>query len=184
MINALESRRSASRYYNMTGVSWGDEIHGARVSPYAMEPDTRTVRQFSVSVPDYAETLHQFELLSGSLDSATSDWGQPAFGRLHPVSHRRDVIGATEDLQQRLANANDYFRRKATEVFNDPVSLELLVAMYRDVVMDISDFDACENGIPLARLTAANFAEIGAKVIYITDAGRRVIESLGKNRGV
>ena len=44
--------------------------------------------------------------------------------------------------------------------------------------VDISDFDACDGGLPLAKLTAANFCEVGAKVIHITEAGQRFIDSL------
>ena len=89
-----------------------------------------------------------------------------------------DAANSTENLRERLANANDHFQRKATEVFNDEAALKLLAAMYRNVVVDISEFDARENGISLAKLTAANFCEVGAKVIYITEAGQRFINSI------
>ena len=88
-------------------------------------------------------------------------------------------------LRQRLDNANDHFRRKASEVFNDEAAMRLLTAMYRDVVVEVSDFDSGLNGLAMARLTAANFCEIGANVIYITDAGQRFmnsIEGAWKNR--
>ena len=39
-----------------------------------------------------------------------------------------------------------------------------------------ADFDVAQDGIALARPAAANFAEIGATVVYITDAGRRFIQ--------
>ncbi len=94
---------------------------------------------------------------------------------------RGSVTNATENLRHRLANANDHYRRKASEVYNDKAALGLLREMYTDVVVNISDFDACETGIPLAKLTAANFCEVGAKVIYITEAGQRFIDSLGKH---
>jgi hypothetical protein len=94
------------------------------------------------------------------------------------VSRRSEAVSATEDLRQRLANANDYFHRKATEVYTDKAALELLITMDQDVVLEISDFDTCESGIPLAKLTAANFSEVGAKVIFITEAGQRFIASL------
>ena len=178
MINTLESRWSAARHYNSTGVSWGDEIHRGRVSPYVTDPDSRPERQVFVNVPDYAETLHLFKLLSGSLESATSDWRRPTLRGFHPVSRRSEAVSATEDLRQRLANANDYFHRKATEVYTDKAALELLITMDQDVVLEISDFDTCESGIPLAKLTAANFSEVGAKVIFITEAGQRFIASL------
>ncbi len=88
----------------------------------------------------------------------------------------------TKNLQQRLANANDYFRRKASEVFNDNASLKLLEGMYQDVVVEISEFDACEHGLALAKLTAASFCEVGANVIYITEAGQRFIDSIRESK--
>lgn len=96
----------------------------------------------------------------------------------HTTVRRGGTNNPTESLRQRLANANDYFHRKASEVLNDEAALRLLAAMYKDVVMDISEFDPCENGIPLAKLTAANFCEIGKNVIYITEGGQRFIDSI------
>ena len=89
-----------------------------------------------------------------------------------------DPADSPSSLRQRLDNANRYFRRKASEVFTDAEAMELLDSLYRDVVIDIEDFDACKHGLPLAMLTAANFCEIGANIIYITDSGIRFIESL------
>jgi hypothetical protein len=83
-----------------------------------------------------------------------------------------------DDIQHRLANANDYFLRKASEVYGDDGAMALLETMYGKVVIDISDFDPGADGLALAKLTAANFCEIGAKVIYITEAGQLFIESL------
>ena len=94
---------------------------------------------------------------------------------------RKESTGSAEPLRQRLANANGYFRRKAVEVLNDEASLNLLLALHGEVVVDISRFDSCENGIPLAKLTAANFCEVGAKVIYITEAGQLFVDSLMAN---
>ena len=94
------------------------------------------------------------------------------------VTHRGDGTESAERLRQRLANANDYFRRKASEVLNDEPALSLLAAMYQGVVVEIVEFDFCNNGMALAKLTAANFAEIGANIIYITEAGQRFIDSI------
>ncbi len=90
----------------------------------------------------------------------------------------RDIANSPENISRSLKNANDHFQRKASEVFNDEAALRLLVDIYQDVVVEISDFDSCENGIPLAKLTAANFCEIGENVIYITEAGQKFIESI------
>ena len=88
------------------------------------------------------------------------------------------TVDPVEDLRRRLDNANNYFLRKASEVFNDEAALRLLAGMYCDVVVQIADFDPGKNGLPLAKLTAANFCEIGENVIYITDAGQKFIESI------
>jgi ABC-type branched-subunit amino acid transport system ATPase component len=73
---------------------------------------------------------------------------------------------------------NNYFALKADEVLIDEPSLGLLAKLHEAVVVEISEFDACENGIALARLTAANFCEVGANVIYITEAGQRFVDSI------
>ena len=83
-----------------------------------------------------------------------------------------------EIIRQRLANANDYFKRKATEVVSDDSALRLLATLYEAVVVDISEFDSCKDGLSLAKLTAANFCEVGANVIYITESGQRFIDSI------
>lgn len=93
-------------------------------------------------------------------------------------SGRGEATEDAESLRQRLSNANDYFQRKASEVFNDEDALKLLAAMYKDVVIEASEFDGCKNGVSMAKLTAANFCEIGANVIYITEAGQRFIEAI------
>ena len=84
----------------------------------------------------------------------------------------------SRSLQQRLDNANAYFRRKAAEVFTDDAALRLLAALYQDGAIDLADFNSCEHGIPLAKLTAANFCEVGANVIHITESGQHFIESI------
>ena len=114
------------------------------------------------------------ENLRQSLGKKLADWHFYEFPR-------KESTGSAESLRQRLANANDYFRRKAVEVLNDEASLDLLLALHGEVVVDISSFDACENGIPLSKLTAANFCEVGAKVIYITEAGQLFVDSLMTN---
>ena len=93
-------------------------------------------------------------------------------------SLRMAWVDPTEELRHRLDNANDYFKRKANEVFTDDVALRLLAAMYQSRFIEIADFDPCKQGIALAKLTAANFAEIGANIIYITESGQRFIKGI------
>ena len=87
---------------------------------------------------------------------------------------------STTQLQQRLDNANRHFKRKAAEVFSDPDAIRLLAKLYKSVNLEIDEFDTRQQGITLAKLTAANFCEIGAKVIYITEAGQKFIEAINK----
>ena len=90
----------------------------------------------------------------------------------------RTVVMPEDELRRRLDNANAYFRRKASEVLDDPQATEFVRAMCRDAVVDIPDFDASNDAISLAKATAANFCEVGANVIFITDPGRRFVESI------
>ena len=86
-----------------------------------------------------------------------------------------------ETLRQRLDNANNHFRKKAAEVFGDDDAVHLLARLYQAVAVNIADFDACKDGIVLAKLTAANFCEIGAKSIYITEAGQNFIDAINSD---
>lgn len=86
--------------------------------------------------------------------------------------------GQAVGLQQRIDNANAHFRRKAAEVFIDEVALRLLAVLYQDSVVDLADCDVGQRGVPLAKLAAANFCEVGANVIYITESGQRFVESI------
>ena len=85
---------------------------------------------------------------------------------------------SAEILRQRLENANGHFHRKASEVLNDEAALRLLESMHRRVFVEIPDFDSGRDGISLAKLTAANFCEVGANTIYITEAGQKFVESI------
>ena len=89
-----------------------------------------------------------------------------------------ETVSETEELRQRLDNANNHFRWKAAEVFSDEDAVRLLIKLYQRSTIRIAEFDICQDGISLARLTAANFCEIGANLVYITEAGQGFIESL------
>lgn len=85
------------------------------------------------------------------------------------------------NLTLRLDNANRYFRRMASSVYNDEEATKLLKSMYSDVLVENKDFDFCRSGRALAKLTAANFCEIGTDDVYITEHGQRFIDSLSKS---
>ena len=138
---------------------WREGVHETSIFPYTGNPT------------EVIEGLHCGALIRGR--RVVYMPARRSFGE-----RRADAANSTENLRERLANANGHFRRKATEVFNDEAALKLLADMYRDVVVNLSEFDACKNGIPLAKLTAANFCEVGATVVYITEAGQRFIDSI------
>ena len=96
---------------------------------------------------------------------------QPA-GQEPPPSDR------TADLQRRLDNANAHFRRKAAEVLTDDSAVRLMAVLYQDGLIELSDFNTSELGIPLAKIAAAAFCEIGTSAIWITQSGQRFIWSL------
>ena len=82
------------------------------------------------------------------------------------------------DTGRRLDRANRHFRLKAGAVFNDPDALDLLTRMNSQILVETSDFDFCNDGRSLAKLTAANFCDVGTNGIFITDRGRRFIAKL------
>ena len=94
------------------------------------------------------------------------------------VRHRAEGVDSAKKLRNRLDNANNLFRRKAADVLGDEDAVLLLANLYEHSSINLTEFDTCQHGIALARLTAANFCEIGANVIYITEAGQNFIESL------
>ena len=169
--------RSARDLYQKPNL-WYGEFHDALdrlKSKYAVDvgQETGYFELCELTRPSHVEDFHK------SFDSVVSyDRRGQQFGLHSAVLRRGAIAKSAENLQQRLANANDYFRRKASEVFNDEDALRLLSSLYQDVVVDISDFDSCKDGLSLARLTAANFCEVGVNVIYITEAGQRFIDSL------
>ena len=99
-----------------------------------------------------------------------------------PVSPSDEDPKAPNNLKLRLNNANRYFHRMAAAVFTDDEAIKLLRSMYRDVLVENEAFDFQQNGRALARLTAANFCELGPTDIYITQAGQRFIDNLGFDR--
>ena len=145
---------------------------GFKFHPWKLDPQD----ELSVNMRD------PFRRVSHDLQTK----GQPQYAEHSPnfllwESNQEPVVGylsPSETLRERLLNANDYFRRKASEVFNDDAALRLLSEMHQRVVVDIPELPLGEEGLALAKLTAANFCEIGAKVIYITQAGQRFIESI------
>lgn len=86
--------------------------------------------------------------------------------------------GIPSGPQGRLDELNQHFRRKAASVVNDEAALRLLAEMYSEKVVETSEFDFCEDGRSLAKLTAAHFCEVGVNGIYITERGYRFFDFL------
>ena len=100
-------------------------------------------------------------------------------GRAAHLNRRKgNDADPAKTLRQRLDNANNHFRKKAAAVFGDGDAVRLLARLYQAVTVDVADFDARKDGVSLAKLTAANFCEIGAKSIYITEAGQNFIDAV------
>ncbi len=114
--------------------------------------------------------LHPYE--------SVESWTLPPSERdsLQPNSDRN--APSLIEAQTRLERVNRHFRRKAGAVFNDDDAVRLLARLYADSVMEIAEFNFCEDGQSLAKLTAANFCEIGANGVYITDRGKQFIDTL------
>ena len=84
------------------------------------------------------------------------------------------------NLRKRLNNADRHFRRKAAAVFNDPTAVSLLKSLRSRVLIETEEFDFCGKGRALAKLTAANFCEIGANSVYITEPGQRFVDKISE----
>lgn len=104
---------------------------------------------------------------------------RPTKGALS-VPLRRPNAVSHGGLRQRLDRVNAYFNRKAAEVCADEDALRLLAVLYQDGIIELAGFDAGKFGIPLARLTAANFCESGVNVICISEPGQQFIEAIQK----
>ena len=113
------------------------------------------------------------------LTDVAAERGRGGFMRaLSTEQAEEDWSVTVEAYRDRLANANDYFRRKAAEVFMDDTALSLLGELERSFTVNLADLNIHERGLALAKLTAAGFVEIGARVIYITEAGQRYVQSI------
>ena len=152
--------------------AWGADYQGTLLDNH--RPDIVAPRRFELDMAmslagdlglHYGETDVPWAL--SVLDWDISDRSGP----------RMDVESMS-DAQIRLDRANRHFRRKVGAVFNDDDAVRLLAQMYSEMVVETSDFNFCEHGRSLAKLTAANFCEVGANGIYITGRGQRFIESL------
>ena len=121
------------------------------------------------------------EIAHGRIIGSMPENFSPSAGflRLWRASNRRtEAVITNRDLRQRLDSVNTYFGRKADEVFIDESALNLLAALYDKIVVPTSEVDVGTQGAALARLTAANFCEVGANVIYITEAGQLFVDSI------
>ena len=85
------------------------------------------------------------------------------------------------DIADRLDSANRHFRRKAAAVLIDEKAVTLLEWLYERKSVPFSEYrEWKDDDFALAKLTAANFCEVGADILYVTDAGCGFIENLLK----
>ena len=178
MVDVLESRGQTSRSHSSPMRLWEEDV--LEDSPLARIENPFRLQGANIYYGGQVAigAFRHSDDVGMHPEIVTWDASDQSMGWFHDPRYRSDSTSSSESLRHRLANANDLFRRKASEVFNDKDALGLLDTLYKNVVIDISSFDPCKDGISLAKLTAANFCEVGAKVIYITEAGQRFMDSL------
>ena len=170
MTNLEEAARADVREQLLATMAWNTyTTEGQPEHPFFSNAD---LRLGSYGTPRIATRLGQFDKTADGVA-----WGYPVEWHVSGI-RRENAVKRTETIRQRLADANGYFRRKAGEVVNDEDAIMLLAAMYQDIVLDISTLDTGREGLSLAKLAAANFCEIGDKLIYITETGQRFVKSI------
>ena len=94
---------------------------------------------------------------------------------------RRNIPDSLSNLRIRLDKANEHFRRRAAAVLRDKDAVLLLAGLYEQSSVRLEEFDTCNSGVPLAKLAAAGFCDIGSESIYVTMTGREFIESIARS---
>lgn len=84
----------------------------------------------------------------------------------------------TSVMRLRMKKVSQHFRHKAGAVLGDGGALRLLADLYEGGAIDKEAMGLCRRCSSLAKLTAANFCEVGVNVVYITPAGRRFIDRI------
>lgn len=112
-------------------------------------------------------------------DNYLDPWSAPEFARIHHRTPPKPQ-GREPTLQERLDRVNTHFRFKAAEVYADDDALRLLATLYEAGLIELRDFDLENHAIPLAKLTAANFAQVFHWSIQITEPGQHFINQLLK----
>ena len=149
----------------------------SRYIPLSAPPQgqIQPVSQTSASVPRVNQQATNARISRGQ--TRTNPATLPA-----PTTPTQEVhIPMTENqptLQESLDSANRLFQDRATEVLNDPLSIELLVGLHHVATIQLELIDTVRYALPLAKLTAANFCRIGVNDIWVTDTGNDFIKSL------
>lgn len=81
-------------------------------------------------------------------------------------------------LVRRVARTKTYFDRKAMEVFGDDDAVGMLATLTEAKTMSQADFGISPQGLAFAKLAAAGFVEIGARVVNVTENGLRFIRAI------
>ena len=95
-----------------------------------------------------------------------------------PVDVESMRSAPAEEMHLKLEKVSSHFRHKAGAVLSDDSALRLLAELYEGGAIEKEDLGLCQLCGPLAKLTAANFCEVGVNIIYITPAGRRFIDKI------
>lgn len=81
-----------------------------------------------------------------------------------------------ESPEERLEDVNRHLRRMAGAVLNDDQAVRLIGQLRERKVLEREE--VLDQAVPLARLAAANFCEVGAESIWITHAGMVFVDSI------
>ena len=153
----------------------GHEIQYATSSPWLEGIPRQSVGVKAVWKAGLAQRYTNLQFLQPQVLPGMYTEGFISF--LEPHQHGFRTV-PSDNVHDRLKSVNKHFQRKAADVLGDEDAVWLLVNLYQLSSINIADIDVCRDGISLARLTAANFCEIGANSVYITEAGQGFIESI------
>lgn len=118
------------------------------------------------------------ESLDSPIERMAGRSAEREFGGFIPMDAESLQQNPVEEINLKLERVTDHFRRRTGAVLSNDPALRLLADLYEVGAMEKSDLGLCQRCGPLAKLTAANLCEVGVNIIYITPAGRQLINSI------
>ena len=98
-------------------------------------------------------------------------------------THLKLVDPEHEDqLQARVENESSHLRRMVAAVVNDQEALRLMARLHDRESIETKELE--DSAIPLAKITAANFAQVGAHLVHVTGPGRKFVQSIRESGAV